>query len=54
MDRYRRLWGVDVYILAWCLFGDPNDLPRSVRRPMIELGKAWRKELGGLLSSLRD
>lgn len=45
IDRYRELWGVDLYILAWCLFGDENQLPERVRRPMKALADAWRKEL---------
>jgi len=49
LDRYRELWGVDLYILAWCLFGDLNKLPPAVRRPMAALGEAWRKELDALV-----
>jgi len=49
IDRIRDAWGVDPYILAWCLFGDVNELPKPVRKPMIELGQAWKKELGDLL-----
>jgi transcriptional regulator with XRE-family HTH domain len=51
LDRYREIWDVDLYILAWCLFGDPSELPRSVRKPMMELGKAWKRELGDLAKS---
>src|SRR5437588_12244547 len=49
LDRYRELWGVDLYILAWSLFGDLNKLPPAVRSPMAALGEAWRKELGHLI-----
>ncbi len=48
LERYRELWGVDLYILAWSLFGDLDKLPPRVRGPMTTLGKAWRKELGDL------
>jgi transcriptional regulator with XRE-family HTH domain len=48
LDRYRELWGVDLYILAWCLFGDASELPPSVQKSMVALTKAWRKELGDL------
>jgi transcriptional regulator with XRE-family HTH domain len=47
--RYRDLWGVDLYVLAWCLHGDPNQLPEAVRVPMQELATAWRRELGELI-----
>jgi transcriptional regulator with XRE-family HTH domain len=49
LDRYRELWGVDLYVLAWCLHGDPSTLPEAVRGPMRELAEAWRRELGELI-----
>jgi transcriptional regulator with XRE-family HTH domain len=49
VDRYRQLWGVDLHVLAWCLHGDPDDLPAAVRKPMRELAKAWKRELGDVL-----
>jgi len=51
LDKYHELWGVDLYILAWCLFGNPEELPRGVRKPMLELAKAWKRELGDLAES---
>jgi transcriptional regulator with XRE-family HTH domain len=38
--------GVDVYVVAWCLYGDVNKLPKAVRGPAERLTKAWRFELG--------
>jgi transcriptional regulator with XRE-family HTH domain len=49
LERYRALWGVDLYILGWSLFGDPAKLPPAVRGPMEALGRAWRIELGDLI-----
>lgn len=46
LERYRRLWGIDLYILAWCLYGNANELPEPVRGPMRQLAQAWIKELG--------
>ncbi len=37
-------WSVDVYILSWCLHGDLKRLPKAVRGPMEQLGRAWRSE----------
>jgi len=48
LARYRELWGVDLYVVAWCLFGDASQLPEPVRGPMIQLAKAWKQELGDL------
>lgn len=54
LDRFRELWGIDLYILAWCLHGDPDDLPEPVRRPMRELAKAWLAELGEFITYTRE
>jgi transcriptional regulator with XRE-family HTH domain len=54
LDRYKELWGVDLYILAWCLYGNPDDLPAPVRKPMRELAKVWIEQLGDLIPSERD
>src|SRR5437879_4690236 len=48
LDRYRELWAVDLYVLAWCLHGDLRRLPKAVREPMRQLADAWQRELGKL------
>ena len=45
VGRYRELWGIDLYVLAWCLHGDTERLPVAVRKPMRELAKAWKEDL---------
>jgi len=45
VERYQELWGVDLYILAWCLFGEESKLPERIRAPMRELAEAWKAEL---------
>jgi transcriptional regulator with XRE-family HTH domain len=52
LSRYREVWGVDLYVLAWCLDGDANRLPESVKQPMQELARAWKRELGDLTSAM--
>ena len=37
-------WSIDLYILSWSLHGDLNRLPKAVRGPMEQLGRAWRSE----------
>src|SRR5216684_4258361 len=32
LSRYRELWGVDLYVLAWCLHGDSSRLPEPLRK----------------------
>ena len=49
LARYRELWGVDLYVLAWCLSGDVDRLPAGVRDAGRRLTAAWRKALGDLV-----
>ena len=46
LDKFRNVFGIDLPVLAWCLYGDPEKLPATLRAPMKALAKAWRKELG--------
>ncbi len=45
LERYRECWGIDLYVLAWCLHGDVNKLPPAVREPMAAIAKAWQEQL---------
>lgn len=53
LERFRELWNVDLYVLAWCLHGDTEKLPKGVRKPMAELAKAWQKQLDQAVASNR-
>src|SRR5688572_9883781 len=45
LERFRKLWGVDLYVLAWCEHGDAKSLPREVREAAESLGRIWKQEL---------
>ena len=45
LGRYRQCWGIDLYVLAWCLHGDMEKLPKTVREPMAALARAWQEQL---------
>jgi len=49
LTRYRELWGVDLYVLAWCVSGDIEALPPGVREAGRRLTAEWRKALGELI-----
>jgi transcriptional regulator with XRE-family HTH domain len=53
LERFRQLWGVDLYVLAWCLHGDAEKLPKPLRKPMAELAKAWQQQLGSIAARQR-
>jgi transcriptional regulator with XRE-family HTH domain len=54
LDKFKATYGVDLPVLAWCLFGDPERLPPAVRGPMMALADAWRKELGDIAKPSTD
>jgi transcriptional regulator with XRE-family HTH domain len=53
LERFREIWNVDLYVLAWCLHGDLEKLPKAVRKPMAELGKAWQAQLDSVIVGSR-
>jgi len=46
LERFRTLWGIDLYVLAWCLYGDHSKLPAAMRRAAALLAKSWQNQLG--------
>lgn len=46
IDRYREVFGVDIYVLAWCLNGDVESLPSPIREQARALTEAWKEQLG--------
>lgn len=49
LESYSQIWGVDLYVLAWCQFGDLDSLPDSIRRSAHELAQAWKDRMQGVL-----
>lgn len=45
LERFQELWNVDLYVLAWCLHGDADKLPKPLRKPMAELASAWQAQI---------
>jgi transcriptional regulator with XRE-family HTH domain len=45
LERFTQLWGVDLYVLAWCRHGDIDKLPPAVRRSARALAKSWQEEI---------
>lgn len=53
LERFRELWNVDLYMLAWCLHGDLEKLPKAVHKPMAELARAWQGQLDSVIAQHR-
>jgi transcriptional regulator with XRE-family HTH domain len=45
IEKYRELWGVDIYVLAWCELGQSSDLPASIRKAADKLARLWLRQL---------
>lgn len=45
LDRYRDLWGIDLYVFAWCKEGNGESLPAGVRRAASRLEDALQARL---------
>jgi transcriptional regulator with XRE-family HTH domain len=53
IDRFRELWGIDLYVLAWCLHGDNDKLPASIRKAAADLASGWQKQIEKLIATQR-
>lgn len=45
IDKYRELWGIDLYVLAWCQHGDVDSLPKAMRQAVAKLTDGWNQQL---------
>lgn len=49
IDRYRELWGIDIYVLTWCEQGNGDELPPAVRYAASKLARAWKQRIDALI-----
>jgi hypothetical protein len=45
LERFRQVFGVDLYVLAWCLFEDDEGVPKSLRGHREQPAREWRRVL---------
>lgn len=53
IERFRIAWGIDLYMVAVCMFGDPERFAPELRRPMANLRIAWERQIAKLIDSRR-
>jgi len=51
LGSIRELYGVDVHVLAWCLFGRTEQLPPRIQRAADALASAWKRELYSVIAT---
>jgi transcriptional regulator with XRE-family HTH domain len=49
LERYHELWGIDLYVYAWCQHGDVNRLPKQMRTAATALAEGWRQRICELM-----
>ena len=54
IDKYRELWGVDLYVLAWCKNGELSKLPRPLRDAASQLSKTWTQYIEETIANNRS
>lgn len=54
LERYRELWGVDLYVLAWCEHGKEEDLPPAFRETAAQLAALWKQRVAELTEQHRE
>ncbi len=45
LERFKSVFGVDLHVVAWCLFEDESQVPESLQIPRRHLAQEWRKVL---------
>jgi len=52
LDRFRSVFGVDLYVYAFCTRGDLQKMPRGLRDASARLAQVWQTELDKHLGPL--
>jgi transcriptional regulator with XRE-family HTH domain len=50
IDKYRELWGIDLYVLAWCSKQGSSQLPAPMRKAADALAQGWREHIERMVS----
>tara|TARA_R110002049_G_scaffold166600_1_gene332696 strand:+ start:881 stop:1192 length:312 start_codon:yes stop_codon:yes gene_type:complete len=45
LEKYREVWGIDLYVFAWCMYGDVSKLPVNMRKAALTLLEGWKKQI---------
>lgn len=53
LDKYRKEWGIDLYMLAVGMFSDEDTIPTPLREPVRAMTEAWKAEIENLIERRR-
>lgn len=50
IDKFREVWGVDLYVMAWCQHGDVTKLPKPVQKAAKALAEGWDRHVATVIA----
>ena len=53
LAKYRDLWGVDLYVFAWCRIGDVAGLPKQLQKAAKSLSDGWQQQIDRQITKRR-
>jgi transcriptional regulator with XRE-family HTH domain len=53
LAKYRELWGIDLYVFAWCRKGDVAGLPRQLQTAAKSLSSGWQQQIDKQINKRR-
>jgi transcriptional regulator with XRE-family HTH domain len=53
LEKYREVWGIDLYVFAWCRHGNASDLPMAMRKAACALLDGWNARLKSVAARYR-
>lgn len=54
LDKYQDLWGIDLYVLAWCQQGNLESLPPNARQAAATLTAAWNRQIRAMIKESQN
>jgi len=54
VDSFGELWGIDLYVVAWCEQGSIEKLPSRLRAVATALKDEWRKDVSLRVQQLQQ
>ena len=53
LDKFREVWDIDLYVLAWCQLGDSGKLPERLRNAASDIETTWKRQIEDFISRRR-
>jgi transcriptional regulator with XRE-family HTH domain len=51
LDKFAEVYGIDLMVFAWCMFGQKDKLPPRVHKAVEKLTEVWKDEINRTLAN---